>query len=70
MTDRQAKNALWVTILIGVALGGLWGQLQYPSGLIDVRAWNLVGLMVILSVSAYAGVIALLAFAKSRRPTK
>jgi hypothetical protein len=66
MTDRQAKNALWTTILVGVALGGIWGQVHYESGLVDIRAWNLVGLAVILSVSSYAGAVALFEFVKSR----
>lgn len=70
MTDRQAKNALWTTILVGVALGGIWGQVHYASGLLDLRAWNLVGLAVILTVSSYAGVVALVAFVKSRGSQK
>jgi hypothetical protein len=70
MNDRQAKNALWITILVGVVIGGLWGQLHYESGLVDIRAWNLVGLCVILSVSGYAGIVALLAFLKYRRTAR
>jgi hypothetical protein len=70
MTDRQAKNALWTTILVGVFLGGLWGQIRYDQGLVDLRAWNLVGLGVILSVSIYAGVVGLLDFVRSKRASR
>lgn len=55
--DASAKRALAVTIVVGAALGLLWGGLTY--GLVDARAWNLCGLGVIFVVAGYAGVYAL-----------
>ena len=63
LTDAGAKRALWVTILLGLLLGGLWGGMRY--GLTNPRAWNLAGLGVIVCVALYAGLVAL---AGARKP--
>jgi hypothetical protein len=65
MTDRKAKNALFLTVVVGAVLGLLWGGLRY--GLTDLRAYNLGGLGVILVVSGYAGVYAILSAVARRR---
>ncbi len=65
MTDRQIKNALWLTILIGLVLGGIWGGCRY--GLADPRSWNLMGIGVIVVVAGYAGLVALAGALGSRR---
>jgi hypothetical protein len=59
MTDRQAKNALALMILLGVVLGGWWAWCQYKGNLLDARAWNLMGIVVIFTVSGFAGAYAL-----------
>ncbi|MFM8385667.1 MAG: hypothetical protein ACKOCB_02430 [Planctomycetia bacterium] len=60
MSDRQAKTALTVMILLGAVLGGVWAWFQYRN-LLDARSWNLVGLGVIATVSTYAFAWGLLA---------
>jgi hypothetical protein len=65
MTDRKAKNALTLTIVVGAVLGLFWGHLRY--GLDSVKAWNLGGLGLILVVAGYAGIFALISAAKSCR---
>lgn len=60
MTDRQAKNALTLMILLGLVLGGLWAWVQYKN-LLDARSWNLMGLAVIVTVAGFAGIYALVA---------
>ena len=57
MSDAAAKRGLWISILLGAALGLIWGVPRY--GAIHVSTWNLMGLCVIGTVSAFA-VIALL----------
>lgn len=63
MSDRQAKTALTVMILLGAVLGGVWAWFQYRN-LLDARSWNLVGLGVITTVSTYAFAWGLLALRK------
>ena len=65
MTDRKAKNALTLTIVVGAVLGLFWGHLRY--GIQDPRSWNLGGLGVILLVSGYAGIYAALTAVQHRR---
>jgi hypothetical protein len=65
MTDRQAKSALALMIVLGAAAGGVWAWCQYRS-LLDVRSWNLMGLGVIFAVAGFAGVFALLSWRRAR----
>jgi hypothetical protein len=65
MTDRQAKSALTIMILLGALLGGVWAWCRYQN-LLDVRSWNLMGLGVIFTVAGFAGVYALLAVKRRR----
>lgn len=59
MSDRQIKNALLVSILLGLVLGAIWGICRYADGLADPRSWNLMGLGLIVTVAGYAGLHAL-----------
>ena len=65
ITDRGAKRAFVLCILAGIVLGGLWGWLEYGTPL-DFRAWNAIGLVVILTISGFAGLVALRAWVVSR----
>ena len=65
MTDAGAKRTLWVSIIVGLLIGGVLGASEY--GIVNPRAWNLAGLVVILVISGVAGFIALRAFLQGRR---
>jgi len=63
MTDSHAKNALTISLVVGVVLGTVWAWYQYEN-LIDARSWNLMGLSIILCVAGTAGFVALTQFRK------
>jgi len=58
LTDEQARKAFTRSLLVSLALGVVLAVLQYGS-LLDFRSWNVIGLVVILGVSLWAGVLAL-----------
>jgi hypothetical protein len=58
LTDEQARKAFTRALLVSLALGVGLGFLQYGT-LLDFRAWNLIGLAVILGVSLWAAVLGL-----------
>jgi hypothetical protein len=63
--DSQVKRGLWITILLGIVLGALWGAPRY--GLFHLNTWNVIGLVVILLISGFAAVIGLWAFRADAR---
>jgi hypothetical protein len=65
MSDDAAKKGLGISIVAGAALGVPWA-LSLDYGLIEVRAWNVVGLAVITTVSVFAVIAALRGFAAVR----
>jgi hypothetical protein len=65
MSDAAAKRGLWVAIILGSALGLLWGAPRY--GAIHVTTWNLMGLTVILTIALWCALILLVTMRRSKR---
>ena len=63
MTDAKAKRAFLLCILLSLVLGGIWGWCLYG---LDFRTVNIIGLVLILVLSGYAGLVALSAWVASR----
>ena len=65
MSDAAAKRGLWVAIILGSALGLLWGAPRY--GAIHVTTWNLMGLTVILTIALWSAIIILVTVRRAKR---
>jgi hypothetical protein len=65
MSDDGAKKGIGIAMLAGLALGLLWVY-RLGYGVIEVRAWNVVGLVLIATLTVFAIVAALRGFASVR----
>ena len=66
MTDEAAKRGISIAMVLGVALGVAWA-LALDYSLLQVRAWNAVGVAVITTLSIFALFAAIRGYAVLRR---
>lgn len=62
ITDAQARKGFTVSLLVSLVLGVALGYYAYGN-LLDFRAWNVIGVVVIFGVAGWAGFAALRAAA-------
>jgi hypothetical protein len=65
VTDSQVKRGLSAAIVIGIVLGLIWGVPRY--GPVHINTWNVVGLVVITTISLYALVLGVRAWREDSR---
>ncbi len=69
MSDEAAKKGITIAIVLGIVLGAGWSTFRLRYSLLEVRAWNAIGLTVIATLSIFAVIAAVRGFrARSRAP--